>query len=391
MLLKPQDRVLDDRQEGIKHQCRQGRRPCRSGPGRRSGGTRAGPGWEPSGAPRRRRPRPLPAAAAAPPGCPAARPPAPRARRPRRPGRDEPPWPRAATTIRRSSRLNHSRVTSSPRLPSRRPRRRGRTRGRSRFAGLSRNAAAGPSCTSPPSCIRARRSPRRQASRMSWVTSTTVLPSRRWSPRNSSCSSRRVIGSRAPKGSSIRIRSELAASARATPTRCRWPPLSWRGNSGPNRAGSSPTSSSREVASACCSRSRLALHPGRQCDVVQDRKVRHQPPFLDHVADRPPQRDRVPLGRATIAHQTRPDEGSISALTIFSKVVLPDPLVPRRARISPLATLRAHASDGLMTAGIDFRDAFPDHGQWRRVRRGGHETWFPFESGGCSPAVTAPA
>src|SRR5258708_3886539 len=39
---------------------------------------------------------------------------------------------------------------------------------------------------------------------MSWVTKTTVVPRRRCKPRNSSWSSRRVIGSSAPNGSSSR-------------------------------------------------------------------------------------------------------------------------------------------------------------------------------------------
>ncbi len=38
--------------------------------------------------------------------------------------------------------------------------------------------------------------------------------------------SRRVIGSKAPNGSSSKITGGSAARARATPTRCRWPPES---------------------------------------------------------------------------------------------------------------------------------------------------------------------
>jgi hypothetical protein len=41
---------------------------------------------------------------------------------------------------------------------------------------------------------------------------------------NSSCSRSRATGSTAPKGSSISITGGWEASARATPTRCRWPP-----------------------------------------------------------------------------------------------------------------------------------------------------------------------
>ena len=48
-------------------------------------------------------------------------------------------------------------------------------------------------------------------------------------PRNSFCRCSRVIGSVAPNGSSISITGGSAASALATPTRCCWPPESWRG------------------------------------------------------------------------------------------------------------------------------------------------------------------
>ena len=47
--------------------------------------------------------------------------------------------------------------------------------------------------------------------------------------RNSRCNSARVMGSSAPKGSSISRIDGSAARARATPTRCRCPPESSRG------------------------------------------------------------------------------------------------------------------------------------------------------------------
>ena len=47
--------------------------------------------------------------------------------------------------------------------------------------------------------------------------------------RNSSCSRARVIGSRAPKGSSMSSTFGSPASARAMPTRWRWPPESCAG------------------------------------------------------------------------------------------------------------------------------------------------------------------
>ena len=73
------------------------------------------------------------------------------------------------------------------------------------------------------------RSPILIASSMSWVTKRTVLRTCACRRRNSFCRRSRLIGSIAPKGSSISITSGSAASARATPTRCCWPPESWAG------------------------------------------------------------------------------------------------------------------------------------------------------------------
>jgi hypothetical protein len=73
------------------------------------------------------------------------------------------------------------------------------------------------------------RSASRTASSMSWLTSTTVFGTARRKRRKSSCSRARVIGSTAEKGSSISISAGSAASARASPTRCCWPPDSSAG------------------------------------------------------------------------------------------------------------------------------------------------------------------
>ena len=68
------------------------------------------------------------------------------------------------------------------------------------------------------------RSPTVIASSMSWVTSTIVLRTRSWRLASSSWRRARTMGSTAPNGSSIRRTGGSAASARATPTRCCWPP-----------------------------------------------------------------------------------------------------------------------------------------------------------------------
>ncbi len=61
---------------------------------------------------------------------------------------------------------------------------------------------------------------------MSWVTKMIVLRTSPWIRSSSFCSRVRVIGSRAPNGSSISITGGSAASARASPTRWRSPPES---------------------------------------------------------------------------------------------------------------------------------------------------------------------
>lgn len=67
------------------------------------------------------------------------------------------------------------------------------------------------------------------ASSMSWVTKTMVFFIRLWRLTRASCSPALVIGSRAEKGSSMRIMSGSVAKALATPTLCSWPPESWIG------------------------------------------------------------------------------------------------------------------------------------------------------------------
>ena len=113
-----------------------------------------------------------------------------------------------------------------------------------------------------------------------------------------SCISARVSGSSAPNGSSISSIAGSAASARASPTRCRCPPESWCGNRRrkllrlqPHRVSNSwlrRSRSSRGRPSASSTSAHIALH----------REVRKQPRLLDHVAHAAPQRDQVRLAHA---------------------------------------------------------------------------------------------
>ncbi len=125
-----------------------------------------------------------------------------------------------------------------------------------------------------------------------------VLPSSRCSVLNSRWISRRVIGSNAPNGSSSRINGGSAANARATPTRCRWPPESSRGMRAANRSASRPTIfNSTRARSRICS-ARPAFEPRHHADIFFDGQMREQTDFLNHVTDAPAQPNRIPFERA---------------------------------------------------------------------------------------------
>ena len=67
------------------------------------------------------------------------------------------------------------------------------------------------------------------ASSWSWVTYTNVIPTSRWMCFSSSCICLRSCRSSAPSGSSSSRTAGRLTSARASATRCRWPPESCRG------------------------------------------------------------------------------------------------------------------------------------------------------------------
>ncbi len=129
------------------------------------------------------------------------------------------------------------------------------------------------------------RSARRKASARSCVTSRTAAESDRFHARNSRWIARRAIGSSAPKGSSISTSGGSAASARATPTRWRWPPESSRGSRAENSPGGSPTVSSKLVGAGAALLLRPAQQPRHRLDVLAHRPVRKEAALLDDVAD----------------------------------------------------------------------------------------------------------
>src|SRR6516225_9254552 len=122
----------------------------------------------------------------------------------------------------------------------------------SRLARNARDSWVAPERNSPgvatrstvPFLIRTIREASISASRTSCVTNSAALWKWARNSRKCRCSSKRVIGSSAPNGSSNSSRGGSAASARAIPTRCFWPPDSPRGYLAPNSCGGRPTASS---------------------------------------------------------------------------------------------------------------------------------------------------
>ena len=216
------------------------------------------------------------------------------------------------------------------------------------FAGRARISSGVPYWTSRPSRRMAIRSPILIASSTSCVTKTTVLRIAFRIFRNSFCNRPRVIGSMAPKGSSMSMTGGSPARARATPTRCRCPPESSRGYRVRWIAGSMPTRVS-------ISSTRAAI------------RAAGQPTSLGTVAmfsaivmwgNRPicwmtyPMRRRSATGSIPVTSSPpttmRPPVGSTSRLIIFSVVVLPQPDGPIRTQVWPAGTSRLNWS----TAGV---------------------------------------
>src|SRR6266446_442253 len=123
---------------------------------------------------------------------------------------------------------------------------------------LARNSSGVPRNASRPASSSPMRVPSNNPSRTSCVTRTIAFPSVPSRARNSRWSSRRVMGSSAPNGSSRRSSGGSRAKARAMPTRWRWPPESWCGNRAAKVSGSSPTS-------ARSSRTRRAMRSAGHC------------------------------------------------------------------------------------------------------------------------------
>ena len=170
------------------------------------------------------------------------------------------------------------------------------------------------------------------ASSWSWVTKIVVMPISRWISRSSTCISWRRRRSSAPSGSSSSSTFGRVTSARASATRCCWPPESCRGlrrrgraaapaPASPGRAARSPRARPAHPGRRRCCRSRsdgeTAHSSGTPCRCPGDAPAR--------FATRSPSKLMLPLS------------GSTKPAIARSSVVLPLPEGPSRPKNSPSA------------------------------------------------------
>ena len=191
-----------------------------------------------------------------------------------------------------------------------------------------------PTCRTRPSFMTTRRSAIVSASSWSCVTMTVVRPSLRCSSRISTRTSCRSLASRFDSGSSSSSTSGWKTSARASATRCCWPPESWRGRRSPR----CPRRTSRSASATRAARSPAVdlAHLQPEGDVLRHRQMREQRVALEHQAGialpRRQSRDVAP------AEPHVPRVGSTKPAIMRSVVVLPQPDGPSSTTNSPSAT-----------------------------------------------------
>ena len=231
-------------------------------------------------------------------------------------------------------------------------------------AGWASSSAGVAYCASrPPAAKTATRSPIRTASSMSWVTSTTVLPSSRWSRRNSSCSRtaddrvdgaerlvhqqhRRVRGQRPGHADALALAAgELVRVAVGVL-------LAGRGRRCRAARGPAPARSPSTRRTAA----------GTVITLVLDLLVREQADLLDDVADAAAQLDRVGVGDVLAVEPIGPVVGSISRLIIFSVVDLPQPGRADEADHLAAGDVEVELVDGDRAVGVGLAHPVePDH------------------------------
>ncbi len=202
--------------------------------------------------------------------------------------------------------------------------------------GFSYSSSGAPICSISPAFITAMVSAMVMASSWSWVTCTNVIPTSVWMRLSSSCIARRSFRSRAPSGSSSSSTSGLLISARASATRCCWPPDSCAGFL---RRLWLQLHQLQHLAD-------LSLHVGdtapleAERDVLGDVEVREQCVVLEDGVD------RVACTASRRSSRCRrggscPDVGVSRPATMRSVVVLPQPDGPSRAKNEPWGTSRS--------------------------------------------------
>ena len=154
---------------------------------------------------------------------------------------------------------------------------------------------------------------------------------------------RRAEGSKPVVGSSRKISSGSPISASATSRRRRWPPES-------AVARSSACSCQPDERERLVDRARRAVVAGVEREALAHGQARLGRGFLQHDADPlAPADGRLPAGSAP-STSTLPPLAWRKPSRISTVVVLPAPLGPRKAKISPRRDLQVDPADGLVVA-----------------------------------------
>ncbi len=203
------------------------------------------------------------------------------------------------------------------------------------LAGRSDTSTGSPTCSIRPWLRIATRSASSSASSWSWVTKMVVTPVASWIRRSSRRRDLRTAASSAPNGSSSSSTLGSTASARARATLCLCPPDSCEGK----RLPSSPSSTS---CSRSCTRLATAALSGRSLDFFTSRP---KATFLATLMclnraycwnTKPTWRSAAPAQVTSCpSNSTWPLSGNSSPAMVRSRVVLPEPEGPSRARSSP--------------------------------------------------------
>ena len=179
------------------------------------------------------------------------------------------------------------------------------------------------------------------ASSWSCVTMTVVRPSFCCSSRISTRTSSRSLASRLDRGSSSSSTSGRKASARASATRCCWPPESWRGKRSPRAFEPHEAQRLGDFGAHLLLRHLAHLEP--EGDVLghgHDAGTAHSSGTPGRYCASRRQR-----GHVAPAERDAPDVGSMKPAIMRKVVVLPQPEGPSRTRNSPCGNVERKVLD----------------------------------------------